>query len=111
MQQIAFSTRYEDLLAEEAPGRGMADDVDDLDDQLIVICGLANLGAEASHDAGAENYFTLIESAGERAAQITRQLRELDPRAQHAIDATIGPRQFGSSFRRRVTAARTSHEG
>lgn len=82
MQKIAFSTRSEDLPANE--------------------------------------------SAGERAAQITRQLRELDPhrpsevkqttavalpRVQRAIDAPVDPRQAASSFRRRLMAARTDHDG
>jgi hypothetical protein len=123
MQQIDFSTRYEDLLAEAAPGRAMAAVVDDLNDQLDVICGFANLGAETSHDADrTESFFTRIELAGERAAQITRQLQELDlPRPSEdeyaravsspRIDATTGPRQFVSSFRRRLTAARAGHEG
>jgi hypothetical protein len=126
MPQVAFSTRHEDLRAEEATGRAIAAGVDDLDDQLTVICGLASLGAEVSSDPKrTESYFTLIESAGEKAAQITRQLLELDapapsedlhteaaawPGVQHAIDATPDPGQAASSFRRRLKDARARAE-
>jgi hypothetical protein len=122
MQRVAFSTRSEDLFTEEATGAAMAADVDDLDDQLTVICNLATLGADASYDARTANYFTLIETAGARAAEIMRQLRELDPprpsevkqatvvalpRVQEAIAAPTDLRRPASSFRRRATAART----
>jgi hypothetical protein len=122
VQQIEFGTRDEYLLAEEATERGMAAVVEDLNDQLTVICGLAHLGGEASYDAEwTESYFAQIESAGKKAAQITRQLLVLDPRspsgdehpaaqawtaAQHASEAMAHPRPTGSSFRRRLTSAR-----
>jgi hypothetical protein len=50
-------------------------------DQLTVICGLAHLGGDASYDTErTESYVAQIESAGKKAAQITRQLLVLDPR-------------------------------
>ena len=80
-KQIAFSTRSEDVLA---TGRGIAAVVDDLNDQPSVICGVAHLGAEAPHGADqTESYFTQIESAGERATEITRQL---------LVPDSLGPR-------------------
>ena len=82
IEQIEFGTRDEYQLAEEATDRGMAAVVEDLNDQLTVICGLAHLGGDASDDAGqTESYFAEIESAGKKAAQITRQLLVLDPAA------------------------------
>jgi hypothetical protein len=102
---VAFSPLYEDMLADEGIGRTMTAVVDDLNDQLDVICGFANLGAEASNDAErTESLFARIESAGEQAAQITRQLLVLDPAPQAA--APIKSRPTGSSFRRRLVAAR-----
>jgi hypothetical protein len=80
IEQIEFGTHDEYLLAEEATERGMAAVIEDLNDQLTVICGLAHLGGGASYDAErTECYFAEIESAGEKAAQITRQLLVLDP--------------------------------
>ena len=79
------------------------------------------MGGEVSYDAEqTENYFAQIESAGNNAAQITRQLLVLDPArpserthpkelaapAAQASEATTDPRQTTSSFRRRLTAAR-----
>jgi hypothetical protein len=62
-----------------------------------------------------ENYFATIESAGERAVQIARQLEELNtpPSSadKHTIDGTTNARQTPSSFRRRLMAARTSRDG
>jgi hypothetical protein len=66
-----------------------------------------------------ENNFTTIDSAGDKAAKITRKLDELDRRrpsedqrsVQHAIDGTTSPGKGPSSFRVRLTAARMSHEG
>jgi hypothetical protein len=65
------------------------------------------------HTAFMENS-TTIKSADEKATQIERQLEELDlPRSevQDPIDGTTEPRGVPSSFRRRLTAARTSREG
>jgi len=120
-QQIEFGTRDERPDADEATKGSIADVVNDLNDQLTVMCGLAHLGGEVSYDAErTESYFAQIESAGTKAAQITRRLLTLDrlaisgtthkevawPRVQHAIDAATSPRQAASSFRRRLTAAR-----
>ena len=121
-QQIELGTRDERLHADEATETGIAGVVNDLNDQLTVMCGLAHLGAEVSYDAErTESYFAQIESAGTKAAQITRRLLTLDrlaiseathtkevawPRVQQAINAVTGPRQAASSFRRRLTAAR-----
>jgi hypothetical protein len=105
IEQIEFGTRDEYLLAEEATERGMAAVVQDLNDQLTVICGLAHLGGDASYDAErTEGYFAQIESAGKKAAQITRQLLVLDPR--QLLQDEISPRETESSFRRRLTSAR-----
>jgi hypothetical protein len=109
IEQIDFGTREEYLLAEEATERGITGVVNDLNDQLTIICGLATLGAEASYDAErTENYFALIESASTKAAQITRQLLVLDlPHpADDAPDGPTRPEPARSSFRRRLTAAR-----
>jgi hypothetical protein len=121
IEQIEFGTRDEYLRAEQATERGMAAVVQDLNDQLTVICGLAGMGGEVSYDSErTENYFAQIESAGKKAAQITRELLVLDPappsehehpkkvawpEAQPSA-ATIDPQQTASSFRRRLTAAR-----
>jgi hypothetical protein len=121
-QQIEFGTRDERPDADEATEGSIAGVVNDLNDQLTVMCGLAHLGGEVSYDAErTESYFAQIESAGTKAAQITRRLLTLDrlaisgtthtkevawPRVQHAIDAPSSPRQAASSFRRRLTAAR-----
>ena len=105
IEQIEFGTRDEYLLAEEATERGMAAVVADLNDQLTVICGLAHLGGDASYDAErTESYFAQIESAGKKAAQITRQLLVLDP--HHSAEDETDPRETESSFRRRLTSAR-----
>ena len=105
IEQIEFGTRDEYLLAEEATERGMAAVVQDINDQLTVICGLAHLGGDASYDTErTESYFAQIESAGKKAAQITRQLLVLDPQ-QLSHDQT-DPRETDSSFRRRLTSAR-----
>jgi hypothetical protein len=121
IEQIEFGTRDEYLLAEQATERGIAAVVQDLNDQLTVISGLAHMGGEVSYDAErTENYFAQIESAGKKAAQITRQLLVLDPArpsehehpkklawpAAQPSAATTNPRQTASSFRRRLTAAR-----
>ena len=121
IEQIEFGTRDEYRLAEQATERGIAAVVQDLNDQLTVICGLAQMGGEVSYDAEqTENYFAQIESAGKNAAQIARQLLVLDPAwrverehptelagpAAQASEATTDPRQTTSSFRRRLTAAR-----
>jgi len=121
IEQIEFGTRDEYLLAEQATERGMAAVVQNLNDQLTVICGLAQMGGEVSYDAErTENYFAQIESAGKKAAQITRQLLVFDPArpsehehskkvawpAAQPSEATTDPRQTASSFRRRLTAAR-----
>jgi hypothetical protein len=121
IKQIEFGTRDESLLAEQATERAPAAVVQDLNDQLTVICGLAHMGGEVSYDAElTENYFAQIESAGKKAAQITRQLLVLDPArpsefehptepawpAAQPSEATTDPRQIASSFRRRLTAAR-----
>jgi hypothetical protein len=80
IEEIEFGTRDEYLLAEKAIARGMAAVVTDINDQLTVICGLAHLGGDASYDAErTESYFAQIESAGKKAAEITRQLLVLDP--------------------------------
>jgi hypothetical protein len=121
-QQIEFGTRDERLHADEATEPGLAGVVSDLNDQLTVIGSLAHLGGEVSYDAElTESYFAQIESAGTKAAQITRRLLTLDrlaisetrhtkdvawPRVQQAILAVTAPRQAASSFRRRLTAAR-----
>ena len=119
IEQIEFGTRDEYLLAEHATERGMAAVVQDLNDKLTVICGLAQMGGEVSYDAErTENYFAQIESAGKNAAQITRQLLVFDParpsEREHpkvlagpaAQTSEADPRQTASSFRRRLTAAR-----
>ena len=121
IEQIEFGTRDEYLLAEQATERGLAAVVQDLNDQLTVICGLAQMGGEVSYDAErTENYFAQIEAAGKKAAQITRQLLVLDPPrpsehehpkrvvwpATHPSEATTDPQQTASSLRRRLTAAR-----
>ncbi len=121
IEQIEFGTRDEYLLAKQATERGMAAVVQDLNDQLTVICGLAQIGGEVSYDAErTESYFAQIESAGKKGAQITRQLLVLDPArpsepedpmelawaAAHTSEATTDPPQTASSFRRRLTAAR-----
>ena len=101
---IAFSPLQEDMLANDAIGRTMTAIIEDLNDQLDVICGFANLGAEASNDAErTESLFARIESAGEQAAQITRQLLVLDPAPD--APAPIKSQPTGSSFRRRLVAA------
>jgi hypothetical protein len=120
IEQIEFGTRDEYRRAEQATERGMAAVVQDLNDQLTVICGLANMGGEVSYDAErTENYFAQIESAGKNAAQITRQLLVLDPArpsehehpkkvawpAAQPSEATTH-QHTASSFRRRLTAAR-----
>lgn len=121
-QQIELGARDERELAHEATDRGTPGIVNDLNDQLTVISGLAHLGAEASYDAElTESYFAQIEAASTKAAQITRELLSLDrpaaseptqtkevawPRVQQAIGAATGPRQTASSFRGRLTAAR-----
>jgi hypothetical protein len=101
----------------------MAAVVQDLNDQLTVICGLAQMGGEVSYDAErTENCFAQIESAGKKAAQITRQLLVLDPAGPSELEhptkaawpaaqptpseATTDLRPIASSFRRRLTAAR-----
>ena len=100
-QQIALDTHDEDLLVEEATDRDMAALVHDLSDELTVICAYANLGGDASYDAErTETYFALIESAGKKAAQITRQLLVVD------LDRSSDDKPPASSFRRRLTAAR-----
>lgn len=120
--QIALDTRDEALLAEEATERGMAAVVNDLNDELTVICAFANLGGDASYDTErTEAYFALIETAGKKAAQIAGRLLVLDPdhpsgheytkavawpAGEPTIDAAIDPRKAESSFRRRLTTAR-----
>ena len=121
IEQIEFGTRDEYLLAEQATERGMGAVVQDLNDQLTVICGLAQMGGEVSYDAErTENYFAQIESAGKKAAQIARQLLVLDPAwpserehptslaspATQPSEASTDPRQHASSFGRRLAAAR-----
>jgi hypothetical protein len=119
IEQIEFGTRDEYRRAEQATERGMAAVVQDLNDQLTVICGLAGMGGEVSYDSErTENYFAQIESAGKKAAQITRELLDPAPPSEHEhpkkvawpaaqpSETTIDPRQTASSFRRRLTAAR-----
>jgi signal transduction histidine kinase len=121
IEQIEFGTRDEYLLAEQATERGMSAVVQDLNDQLTVISGLAQMGGEVSYDAErTENYFAQIESAGKTAAQITRQLLLFDPArpsehehpkkldwpATQPSEATTDLQPTASSFRRRLTAAR-----
>ena len=51
----------------------------DLNDQLTVICGFASMGATTPADAErTTNYFALIDSAGQRAAVLTRELIALE---------------------------------
>ena len=121
IEQLEFGTRDEYLHAEQATERGMAAVVQDLNDQLTVICGLAHMGGEVSYDAErTENYFAQIDSAGKKAAQITRQLLVLGPAEPSeseqatkpawpttpAAGGVTEPRQPASSFRRRLTSAR-----
>jgi hypothetical protein len=114
--QIEERAREEDCVAENATGRGMAGVVRDLNDQLAAICAYASRGGDVSYDAErTENYFALIESAGNRAAEITGELLVLDtvralgerhtksvswPTVQHAFEAATD--SSPSSFRRRL---------
>ena len=117
--QSELRTRDEDLLAPRPSGRDTAGVLNDLNDQLTVICAYASRGGDASYDAElTENYFALIESAGKRAAEIAGQLVVLDSARSseakptkavawitvpHPIDVRTAPRP--SSFRRRLGLA------
>ena len=79
MSRKVLPTRDEHEAAELAAGRGMARVAHDLNDQLTVICGFASLGGSASEAAERTNgYFALIDSAGQKAALLTRELLALE---------------------------------
>ena len=77
--QIKVRTRDEDLQAGQATGLGMAGAVQDLHEELSVICAYASRGGEVSYDAElTESYFARIETAGKKAEHISQQLLLLD---------------------------------
>jgi hypothetical protein len=72
------------------------------------------IGDNMQQTAFTEDHATTIEPANRKAARITRQLQEFDPprpSEEQVVGKTAGPKNAPSSFRRRVTAARTSLEG
>jgi len=79
MSRQVLPTRDEHEATELAAGRGMASVAHDLNDQLTVICGFASLGGSASGASEQSNgYFELIDTAGQRAALLTRELIALE---------------------------------
>ena len=85
--QIGLRMGDEHVVAGWAAGRGMVGVADDLNDELTVICGFANVGESASGDVERTNsYFPLIDSAP----------------VQQAADPTAEPPEVGSSFRHQL---------